>query len=183
MNAQLFIGERVRLAAFNPERDAEVVARWSRDSEYWRLITSDPSRPRLAARVKEDLAKTSPDENYFAIHTLGDDRLIGDVGLWIPSWIHADAWVGIAIGERDYWGRGYGTDAMRVILRYAFTELNLHRVSLSVLASNARALRSYAKAGFTLEGRARHISRWDGEWYDDVYMGILRNEWRAITNY
>ena len=88
----------------------------------------------------------------FAIRTLSDDRLIGDIGVWIESWAHGEAWVGIGLGERDYWGNGYGTDAMRLMLRFAFDELNLQRVSLGVYAYNPRAIRSYEKAGFRREG-------------------------------
>ena len=84
---------------------------------------------------------------------------------------------GIGIGERSDWGKGYGTDAMRLILRYAFIELNLYRVSLDALGSNARAIRSYEKCGFVREGELRDAARYDGQYVGEVYMGILRDEW------
>jgi len=73
-------------------------------------------------------------------------RLIGFTGLWIADWNHRHSWVGIGLGEREFWGKGYGTDAMRLIVRYAFDELDLHRVSLTVFEYNTRAIRSYEKA-------------------------------------
>ena len=90
--------------------------------------------------------------------------------------------MGIQIGERDYWGKGYGTDALRVLLRYAFDELNLQRVSLSVLEGNARAMRSYEKCGFRYEGRERHAWAYDGRRWDEIYMGLLREEWEAMNH-
>ena len=100
--------------------------------------------------------------------------------LWIESWAHGEGWVGIGLGERDYWGNGYGTDAMRLMLRFAFDELNLWRVSLGVFAYNPRAIRSYEKAGFRREGLVRGDCRRDGQRWDSVFMGILRDEWLKL---
>ena len=85
--------------------------------------------------------------------------------------------MGIGIGERQDWNNGYGTDAMQVILRYAFMELNLRRVTLNVFEYNPRAIRSYEKAGFRHEGRIRQYLNRDGQRWDILYMGILREEW------
>ncbi|HXQ36514.1 MAG TPA: GNAT family protein, partial [Anaerolineales bacterium] len=79
--------------------------------------------------------------------------------------------------ERDFWGRGYGTDVMKVILRYAFMEINLRRVTLSVFEYNPRAVRSYEKAGFVHEGRMRQFLNREGKRWDMLFMGILRDEW------
>jgi RimJ/RimL family protein N-acetyltransferase len=113
------------------------------------------------------------------IRALEDDRLIGDTGLDGVRWSHGDAFVGIGLGERQYWNKGYGTDAMRIILRFAFTELNLHRLTLNVFEYNRRAMRSYEKAGFAVEGRQRGWIHRDGNRYDLIYMGLLRSEWEA----
>ena len=91
--------------------------------------------------------------------------------------IHSDAWVGIGIGERDFWSKGYGTDMMKVCLRYAFLELGMQRVALGLHAYNPRALRSYEKAGFQLEGRTRQDVLREGKRTDTLWMGILREEW------
>jgi RimJ/RimL family protein N-acetyltransferase len=99
--------------------------------------------------------------------------------LEVESWPNRDAWVAIAIGERENWSKGYGSDAMRVLLRYAFSELNLNRVSLVVFGYNERAQRSYLKVGFKLEGRQRERVRRDGTRYDMVFMSVVRDEWLA----
>jgi RimJ/RimL family protein N-acetyltransferase len=85
--------------------------------------------------------------------------------------------LGVGIGNRAYWGQGYGSEAVRLTLGYAFEELNLHRVSLSVLGDNPRAIRAYEKCGFVREGQWRELAHYDGQWSDEVVMGILRSEW------
>jgi RimJ/RimL family protein N-acetyltransferase len=177
MNALLLRGELVRLAALNLEADAEGFARWSRDSEYLRLLDSMPARPESNRQFTQNLTEWLASHDFlFAVRALADDRLLGFMELEGLRWAHGDAWVGIGLGEREYWGRGYGTDAMRVMLRFAFTELNLRRVSLTVYEYNRRAIRSYEKAGFVVEGRVRQCLNRDGQWWDMLCMGILKEE-------
>ena len=178
----LLTGQLVHLAAVNPDTDAEIIARWSRDSQFWRLAHTDPALPALAKNVKRQIEERSIDRQAFAILTLADDRLIGLIGLYTIFWPQREAFMGIQIGERDYWGRGYGTDALQALLRYAFDELNLQRVSLSFLEGNERAMRSYQKCGFKLEGRERQLWAYDGRRWDEIYMGLLREEWKTMNN-
>ena len=186
MNADLFRGDLVRLAMDEPEVIAEAFSRWMRDSEYWRLLASDPSRPNSVKATKDwlekELYKDPPNFYMFTIRRLEDDRLIGEIGLDLPELPHRDTFVGIGLGERDAWGKGYGTDAMRIILRYAFTELNLPRVSLDVFEYNPRAIASYLKAGFIEEGRLRRFLHRNGRRWDLVFMGILQEEWELRRN-
>jgi RimJ/RimL family protein N-acetyltransferase len=179
----LFRGKLVRLAADDPETLGKAFSRWMRNSEYQRLLDSEPPQLWSVKNIKEwfekDLEKKNPAEYFFNIHSLDSDQLIGFVGLRGIRWNQRDAWVGIGIGEPEYWGKGYGTEAMQLALGYAFLELSLERVTLGVLASNQRAIRSYEKAGFKLEGVERQIIHRDGGKGDVLYMGILRQEWLA----
>lgn len=181
MDTPLFEGELVRLAAVDPENLGEAFSRWSSDSEYWRLLASDPAFVYSPRQGKEWLEKMLKEDDptlfMFSIYSLENGRLIGEVGLDGVQWNHGDTFIGIGLGEREFWGKGYGTDAMRVILRYAFNELNLHRVSLNVFEYNQRAIRSYEKAGFKIEGRARKFLYREGQRWDMIFMGILREEW------
>jgi RimJ/RimL family protein N-acetyltransferase len=92
---------------------------------------------------------------------------------------HRNADSGIAI-ERAYWDKGYGTDATHTMLRFAFTEMGLHRVTLGVADYNARARRVYEKCGFQVEGRLREAKFRDGRWCDNIIMGILDREFLAL---
>jgi RimJ/RimL family protein N-acetyltransferase len=175
-------GTLTRLTAVNPETDAATIAHWSSDSQFWRLAHTEPPWPVRPAYVQQKLEAEPIERTRFAIRALADDRLIGLIGLFANFQSHREAFMGIQIGERDYWGKGYGTDALRVLLQYAFDELNLYRVSLSVLEGNERAMRSYEKCGFRYEGRERQTWAYDGRRWDEIYMGLVREEWQAMSN-
>jgi RimJ/RimL family protein N-acetyltransferase len=186
MDSDLFTGKLVRLTAIHPETDAAVFARWGADIDYMRHLDSGPQLPDTAKKIKEAIEKEQGEASVtqleFAVRPLADDQLIGFVAFDGISWQHGDTFVAIGIGDPAYRGKGYGTDAMQVMLRYGFMELNLHRISLDVFEYNERALKSYLKAGFVIEGRQRGMLRRDGRRWDFIYMGILRDEWSAMNN-
>lgn len=178
MNANVLTGKLVRLTVPNIETDIELVAGWDLDSEYQRLYDSEPARLTSLNMQREWAEEWVKECQVFMIRTLADDKVIGTMELDGFNWASGDAWVGIGLGERDYWGQGYGTDAMRVLIRYAFEELNLKRISLTVFEYNQRAINSYRKLGFQEEGRGRDQIRRDGRYWDMVFMGLLRDEWQ-----
>jgi RimJ/RimL family protein N-acetyltransferase len=177
MPGDLFAGTLVRLTAPRPD-DKEVMARWSHDADYLRHLDDDPARPRPADYYTEDKEDKSRDwrKFEFRIRTLAEDKLIGFIELFM-QWNQQTAWLGIGIGEADYRGKGYGSDALRVVVSYAFRELGLYRVSLSVFSYNQRAIRAYEKVGFVHEGTLRSALYRDGQRFDMLLMGILRPEW------
>lgn len=185
METSLFQGKLVRLAIDNPDILAKAFSRWSRDTEYHRLLDGGAIRlfsPKIIQSwIEKDFDKDAGADFFFAIHNLENNLLIGFISLFGIDWNHGNTWVGIGLGEREYWGKGYGTDAMRILLRYAFRELNLHRVTLGVFEYNPRAIRSYEKAGFTHEGRVRKELDKNGKRWDVLEMGILREEWQKIN--
>ena len=186
MSAPLFRGSLVRLAAEEPETLAKAFVRWTLDSEYFRMLDSEPqlmwSEKKYNEWLEKDLEKDPSQNLSFGIRTLADDRLIGFMALFDESWQHGDALVSIAIGEREYWSKGYGTDAMQVMLAYVFNELNYRRLSLIVFEHNPRGMRSYQKSGFVLEGRMRGVMARDGRRWDWLFMGILRAEWAQMNS-
>src|SRR5687767_7133534 len=182
----LFRGELVRITAEEPETYAKSEIHWQRDSEFVRLADSDPIQLSSEKKIKEWAEKRfekglQPDRYSFTVRTLDEDKLIGFFGLRIDL-MHNEALVGIGIGEREFWGKGYGTDMMKLCLQYAFTELCVERVSLGLHEYNARALRAYEKCGFRLEGRMRQDMLREGKRYDSLWMGILREEWLQMQN-
>jgi RimJ/RimL family protein N-acetyltransferase len=179
--SDLLRGKQVRLTAENPDVMAGCFHHWNQDTGFMRLLDTDPSRlfsqKKWQEWLEKGMEKETQDEFFLAIRTLEGDRLIGYIGLFELYKQHGDTLVAIALGEREYWGKGYGTDAMQVMLRYAFEELNLRRVGLIVFEYNSRAIRSYEKAGFIPEGVVRKTILRDGKRWDFQYMGILREEW------
>ncbi|HEX9680299.1 MAG TPA: GNAT family protein, partial [Anaerolineales bacterium] len=89
--------------------------------------------------------------------------------------------LGIMLGEKTLWGRGYGTDTMRILVRHGFDTLNLNRIFLRVYESNLRAMRVYDRLGFREEGRLRQDHYVDGTYEDTVIMGLLCEEWRSMA--
>jgi len=181
----IFTGKLVRLSAFDPEELSKALPRWYRNSEYFRLLDSS-ARPlkssKAAAKwMEEEVGEMLLQSYYFSIRTLAEDKLIGELELDVVNWPGRDAFVALGIGETGYWSKGYGTDVMNVLLVFAFTEINLRRVSLGVFEYNPRAIRSYEKAGFRHEGRLRCLLNREGRRWDNLFMGILREEWLALN--
>jgi RimJ/RimL family protein N-acetyltransferase len=118
---------------------------------------------------------------YFIIEATegNSSRLLGTIGLHGISPKDHSASFGIAIGEKEYWGNGYGTEATRLILAYGFQQLNLHRIGSAALAYNERSIRLHKKVGFREEGRQREATYKDGRFHDHVGFGILRDEWKG----
>jgi RimJ/RimL family protein N-acetyltransferase len=181
MMKDIYKGKLVRLSAMDAEEAGKAFSRWGRDSEYVRLLNSGIVRVVSQAQEKKwlekELEQQSINQHWFSIHSLTDDQLLGDIDLYVYNWTARDAFVGLGIGEREFWGKGYGTDVMKVILRYGFTEVNLKRVTLVVFEYNPRAICSYEKAGFRHEGRMRKALNKEGRRCDMLTMGILREEW------
>ncbi len=170
-------GERVTLRALDPG-DAAIMWHWYRSQEF---STLDGNRYGTALPPLEEFVRSLGPPS-FADVSLGiedeHETLIGIVRLKRGSPEDRNADFGIAI-ERDRWNQGYGTDATRTILRFAFAEMNLHRVSLHVREDNARARRCYEKCGFREERRERERRFHGGRWIDRIIMGILQHEFEV----
>lgn len=108
---------------------------------------------------------------------MDDDKLIGFIMLHSIEWNNRKAIMTVGIGDKAARGCGYGSEAIEMILRFAFMELNLNRVGLDVISDNTPAIECYQKAGFTVEGRARESVIRFGEKLDLIYMGILYDDW------
>ena len=174
----LFRGRLVRLAPPMPE-DAPVLARWSEDGEFQRLLelrAIRPLSPDMAAE-RDKARRGDPTLVEFRVRTLTDDRLIGFAALYAIDWPNQSARVVFGIGEPAYRHKGYGADALRLLLRYAFDELNLHRLAAELPAYNHRALHVLERAGFRREGTLREALHRDGRRWDVALVGLLRPEW------
>jgi RimJ/RimL family protein N-acetyltransferase len=180
MSNETFTGKLVRLVAADLENDPKLIAQWEQDSEYQRLFNSEAVFRFNPTQIQKFFEESIGSMHFFFIERLEDGRKIGMIDLSGFNWTAGNAWVGIGIGERDQWGKGYGTDAMRIVLRYAFTELNLRRVSLSVFDVNQRGVSSYLKAGFRQEALIPGGLLKAGKRCDILYMGILRREWEDL---
>ncbi|WP_173917507.1 GNAT family N-acetyltransferase [Halobacillus sp. Marseille-Q1614] len=173
--SNLFTGKLLKLAVPRRE-DAAIRASWEEDSEYLRNLDTDIAYPRSTDQLGEE-RKTSSNSKYFRLRTVSDDTLIGFVVIHSIEWNNRTGSLAIGIGNPLFQNKGYGSEALQLILRYAFHELNLNRVGLDVIGYNRRAICAYQKAGFIEEGCIRSAVYRDGKFSDRIYMGILRSEW------
>ena len=170
------IGDLVKLRAMGPS-DAESLWRWNHDPDVMRWM--DAGYAQSLARVHTFLTER-PRNDYadvlFGIEVQADGELIGLIRLRDADPETGGADLDIYLGEKDYWGKGYATDAMRAVCRFGFDKMRLHKISLRVVADNDAARHVYEKVGFVEEGRLREVFRRDGKWHDKLTMGLLAHE-------
>ena len=170
-------GDKVILRAMRRE-DLERFAEFRNDVEFG-LLAGWLAAPVTFSQIEREFEITvarPPEEIvWFAIEAHG--RFIGQCLLHHFDATARNCEIGISIGDHDFWGRGYGRDAVRLLLKYAFRLRNLDRVWLTVNASNVRAIKSFTAVGFVEEGRLRHHVWLDGAFDDLVYMGMMREDW------
>jgi RimJ/RimL family protein N-acetyltransferase len=123
-----------------------------------------------------------PDALAMAVHERSTGRLIGTCAFSQLDGDNGSALYHITIGEADAWGRGYGTEATRLMIDHAFGSLGLHRIALFVFEFNERAIRAYRRVGFVVEGRSRESVWRDGRWWDELAMSILDSDWRRTND-
>jgi RimJ/RimL family protein N-acetyltransferase len=168
-------GEHVELTAIR-DADRERLFQWINDrEEVLHNAGYSPVHERDHVAWFERI-RTRPDVTIFAIRATGDGELIGSCQLLEIDRTHSTADLQIRIGVPEQRGKGYGTEAVRLLLAYAFRDVGLARVQLHVFANNDRAIRAYEKAGLRREGVLRSAAYIDGQRRDVVVMGILREE-------
>ncbi|GEM_PF-221613 len=176
-----FYGERI---ALGPMMRAHVpfLHRWQNDFTLM-IYSGDPLAPRFREQEDADFERYSKSESRnwvsFAIYELATLRFIGETELRQIDHVRRCAEFGILIGERDCWGKGYGTEAARLLLDYGFNVLGLHNIMLDTYSYNERAIRAYTRAGFREFGRRRECQRLGDHWYDIVYMDCLASEFSS----
>lgn len=159
--------------------DLPLFQSWCADRDVVRYSLGAWLFPISSLEIEEWLEKTIRDKGALAlgIVTRDTDALIGYAGITAISAINRSGEYYILIGDKSSWGRGYGTLVTRMIVDYGFASLNLHRVMLTVSAPNEGAIRTYRKAGFTVEGVLRQACYRDGGYHDKIIMSTLRGEW------
>jgi len=185
IQTQLFEGQLICLAPIDHEKDPEIESKWTHDPEYLRMLSAKPARPLSPAQIKKkyEAIEKEMDESrntfYFTIRMRGDDRLVGFIKLFWVEWTNGNGFVELGIGDANDRGHGYGSEALRLVLRYAFAEINLFRLSVVIPEYNQAALHLFAKAGFVEEVRRREAYQRDGRYWDAIHLGLLREEWEV----
>jgi RimJ/RimL family protein N-acetyltransferase len=177
MRHPFLVGERLYLRKLEETDLQGPYFQWFNDQEGDRY-TNHAAFPNSMSRMKAffDRVTQGNTDLVLAIVLKDGDRHVGNVALHGISWQHRRAELRIIIGEADARGKGYGTEAMKLLLRHAFEKLNLHRVFLGVRADHTQAIRAYEKCGFVVEGRLREDFLRNGAWHDTLRMSILEQD-------
>ena len=171
------IGERVYLSPIDPD-DAPLFSAWLADAEVTRFTTATTLVLGVGTE-REFLVKMAQAQNDFTIVEASTDRALGMCGFLGVDQIQRRAEVGIFIGVKEFWSKGYGTEALSLLLDFGFKVRNFHNILLRVKAFNARAIRCYEKLGFQNIG-VRREANLSGETYtDEIFMDLLDREFRA----
>ena len=184
IQSQLFESADVRFGPIDHEKDPEIESRWTHDSEFMRMMETNPARPMSAAMIKkqyEKLEKQIEDDKnlyHFMIRAKADDRLIGKAVLQRIEWTNGNCFLLLGIGSAEDRRKGYGTQAMQMLLRFAFAELNLFRLTAAVPEYNEGAIALMRKFGFTQEVCRRSALERDGRRWDLYIFGLLKDEWQ-----
>ena len=189
LNISLFEGQLVYLGAIHLEADAPVEAGWSLDSEYLRMLGEDLVKPLSPAEVKKryrEIEKEVDEKGnqfYFTIRRSAQGekenpgQLLGFARLNRVEWNHRIATLSLGIGDPRERKKGYGSEALNLVLRYAFKELNLFRLNARIPEFNKAGLQLLIKAGFREEARQREAYQWAGSHWDGIFLGLLKDEW------
>lgn len=173
-------GERIYLSPINME-DLQQYTKWINDKAVSGFLGLHHQVNGLQQEQKV-LAQMVGEPYHFAIVLRDGDALLGNASLMDVQHINRRATLGIFIGEEAYRGKGYGTEAIRLLLDFGFQTLNLHNINLYVHADNARGIACYYKIGFREAGRIREAVYKDGRYQDLVQMDILAQEFRDIAD-
>lgn len=183
MATQLFEGPDIRFGPIDYETDPAVESAWTHDAGFMRLYDTDPARPASAAIVKKQYEKLEKqmeeDKNlqHFMIRAREDDRLIGRAMVQRIEWTNGNCAIRLGIGSPADRRRGFGTQALRMLLRFAFSEINMFRVTAYVQEYNEGALALLKKFGFVEEVRSREALERDARRWDLIVLGLLKDEW------
>ncbi|MFX1418812.1 MAG: GNAT family N-acetyltransferase [Promethearchaeota archaeon] len=173
-------GKRVKLGPIKREY-IESFLKWFNDPEITQYLLEFRPMTRMAEEEWMDNLKNREDTILFSIvipNEDGSEKLIGNCGIHKIDWKNRVGEVGIVIGEKEYQNKGFGTEAMELLLEYGFKTANLNRLELYTYDFNIGASKSYKKVGFVEEGRRRQFIWINGSYHDAILMGILAEEWR-----
>lgn len=173
-------GERVILREYRKE-DLPFMRKWVNDYEITQYLSNVFLYPHSVADTENFLNSMMEGKmKGFVIAHKDTEEYIGQLDLIKIDWINRVATIGIVIGTKENLGKGYGTEAIKLLQKYSFNKLNLNKLELDVRAFNERAIKCYEKSGFKVEGVIRENYFENGKYTDTVKMGILRREWEEI---
>ncbi len=177
----LFTEKNIYVAPIDHEKDAIIVSQWTHDPSFQRGKLISPALPLPEAKIKKQFEaiekQIEADKRfYFSVHAKNDDRLIGFGDIYRISWTNQSGMLALGLGDTNDRGHGYGTEILKLLVRFAFDELSLYRLSAAISEDNTAALKLFQKAGFVEEIHQRERIHRDGRRWDLIYVGLLQED-------
>ena len=179
----ILVGDRIILRDYRKE-DLPYLRKWVNNPEITKYLSHIFSYPHSMTNTENFLNSImdgSSGMKGFVIAHKETEEYIGQIDLVKINWINRVGTLGIVIGDSGKLGKGYGTEAIKLMQKFAFNSLNLHKLELEVRDYNDRGIACYKKCGFIEEGRIRQNHFYDGKYTDTVIMGILKTEWKELS--
>ena len=176
--SMLFSGERIRLRKMSSE-DVSIYHKWRNDIEVMQF--TNPSLDVFTYAETEKFVNSiteSHNSKGYMIEEVKTDKPIGVTSLINIDYGNRNAECIIDIGDKDYWSKGFGREAFKLLLDFSFNELNLHKIYLRVFSFNERAIKLYQNLGFYEEGKLKEQLYRDGAWHDIIFMGVLKRNYK-----
>ena len=176
----MILGNRIRLRAMS-RKDLPDFVNWLNDPEVLQYLSFyTPLSIEQEEKWYEEILTHPVEEHPLVVEarTENDWMMVGNIGFNNVDQHERSAEVGIFIGDKAFHNKGYGTEALCLIVDYGFMTLNFHRIYLRVYANNPRGVRCYEKVGFKQEGRMREAHFFEGRYIDILLMSILKDEWK-----
>jgi RimJ/RimL family protein N-acetyltransferase len=179
----MYVGKMVQLRAYT-ESDIALRLAFINDPDIAGGLTPDIPYPiTLHEEKKWFEALTAMGSTYkFAIEVIDSKEFIGGCSINTVDWKNGVATIGIFIGNKNYRGKGYGTDAMKILIHFIFMQMNINKICLIVYSYNEAAIKCYKRCDFQIEGVLRKEIYKDGKYYDKIYMGLLRDDYLLAIN-
>lgn len=174
-------GDKIYLRGYEM-RDKEAVFAGAHEPVGARLTGTHGTFTMAQIEAYIEMNQKADGSRYGWVICLPDDTVVGEVVINEIDTDNRSSSIRIAIYDPKYFGKGYGTEAMRLAVDFGFKQANLHRIELGVYDFNPRAIHVYEKVGFTLEGTLRDTLFWEGEYHNEFIMSILEHEWEQNSN-
>ena len=178
----MYYGEKVKLRAYKKE-DIKIECEYLNDNELKRLLVNYIPYPMILEQEEKwfESLLDAKDSYNFAIEDLETGKYIGGCGINSINWLNRYVVIGIFIGDKNYWGKGYGTDALKVLVKFIFEQMNMNKIKLNVFSFNKRAIRCYEKCGFQVEGILKQELFRDGQYHDEYVMALFYEDWKKAN--
>lgn len=180
MSANFIDGERIILCPLERRLHLDTCYKWFNDQEVIQYLLTDcmPTTYENETKWFDELSLN--DRLIFAVETRDKRKYIGNVGLHHINWINHNARTVTIIGDKDEWGKGFGTEAKKLIIAYAFNNLNLHKLSSYVIEDNLRSRRINERCGFDVEGRLQQQIYRQGKYHNVIIFGLSKSHWKQM---